>query len=111
MHPPQFTQNENSPAAVGARVRALRIARGLTLKAFAPLLSTDVATLSRIERGLQPMLVAHLIAAASALSVPIAVLCGEVPLAHAAAVDALRAGGTSGAAVLARVVADLLAEA
>lgn len=77
---------EAAPGAVaglGARLRALRQDRGLTLDALAEAAAIDKGYLSRLERGLKAPSIATLLRLSEALGVPAAELFGERVAEHA----------------------------
>lgn len=59
------------PAEFGERVRFLRRARDLTQQDLAESMGVDISTISRLERGVQPVSVYRLPALARALGVEI----------------------------------------
>ncbi len=65
------------PASLGADLRALRRARGLTLQALAEALGRSVGWVSQVERDLSQPSIADLRAMAKALGVPISMLFGK----------------------------------
>ncbi|WP_198368333.1 helix-turn-helix domain-containing protein [Roseomonas sp. KE0001] len=69
--------------ALGARLRALRQAAGLTLDALAEAASLDKGYLSRVERGLKAPSIATLLRLSEALAVPVGELFGESVAEHA----------------------------
>ncbi|NEN80662.1 helix-turn-helix domain-containing protein [Nocardioides zeae] len=66
-------------AAVGARVRALRSERGLTLSALARTAGIGKASLSELEQGRRNPTLATLYAVAGPLGVPLVALLGDAP--------------------------------
>lgn len=66
-------------AAVGARVRALRSDRGLTLSALARAAGIGKASLSELEQGRRNPTLATLYAVARPLGVPLVALLGDAP--------------------------------
>jgi len=66
-------------AAVGARVRALRSDRGLSLSALARTAGIGKASLSELEQGRRNPTLATLYAVAGPLGVPLVALLGDVP--------------------------------
>lgn len=62
---------------LGLQVRALRLARGLTLDRLAALTSLNKGHLSRIERNLKAPSIAAVVKLAEAFSVPVSTLFGE----------------------------------
>lgn len=66
-------------AAVGARVRALRTDRGLTLSALARAAGIGKASLSELEQGRRNPTLATLYAVAGPLGVPLVALLGDTP--------------------------------
>lgn len=67
----------SSPSAVGARIAALRKARGLTLARLAAACGVSESTISRIENGLTAVSAHHLFAMAKLLDVDIADFFGD----------------------------------
>ncbi|MBP0495469.1 helix-turn-helix domain-containing protein [Pararoseomonas indoligenes] len=70
-------------AELGARLRALRQARGLTLDTLAESAGLDKGYLSRLERGLKNPSIATVLRLSEALEVPVAELFGERLAEHA----------------------------
>lgn len=66
-------------ADVGARVRALRSERGLTLSALARTAGIGKASLSELEQGRRNPTLATLYAVAGPLGVPLVALLGDAP--------------------------------
>ena len=65
------------PASLGADLRALRRARGLTLQALAEALGRSVGWVSQVERDLSQPSIGDLRALAKALDVPLSMLFGK----------------------------------
>ncbi|WP_458094503.1 helix-turn-helix domain-containing protein [Roseomonas sp. WA12] len=70
-------------AELGARLRALRQDRELTLEALAEMAGLDKGYLSRLERGLKNPSIATVLRLSEALDVPVAELFGERLAEHA----------------------------
>ncbi|MBR0641659.1 helix-turn-helix domain-containing protein [Plastoroseomonas hellenica] len=70
-------------AGLGARLRVLRLGRGLTLDVLAEAAGIDKGYLSRLERGLKAPSIATLLRLSEALGVPAAELFGERVAEHA----------------------------
>lgn len=70
-------------AELGARLRALRQDRDLTLDALAEMAGLDKGYLSRLERGLKTPSIATVLRLSEALEVPVAELFGERLAEHA----------------------------
>jgi transcriptional regulator with XRE-family HTH domain len=99
--------------AVAANVRALRVARGMSLGDLASASGAGKATLSRIEAAQANPTVETLYALADALGVPFGALTAEaVPAArHVRAGDVPRVGGSVEARVLTQIAGGALVEA
>jgi transcriptional regulator with XRE-family HTH domain len=99
--------------AVAANVRALRVARGMSLGDLASASGAGKATLSRIEAERGNPTVETLYALADALGVPFGALTAEAaPEArHVRAVDVPRVGGSIEARVLTQIAGGALVEA
>lgn len=67
------------PPSLGADLRALRKARGLTLAELADLVDRSVGWLSQVERDLSSPAVGDLRDLAAALDVPVSMLFGQAP--------------------------------
>jgi transcriptional regulator with XRE-family HTH domain len=70
-------------AGLGARLRALRQAAGMTLDALAEAAKLDKGYLSRVERGQKAPSIATVLRLSEALSVPVGELFGERVAEHA----------------------------
>jgi transcriptional regulator with XRE-family HTH domain len=77
-------------AELGARLRALRQDRDLTLDALAEAAGLDKGYLSRLERGLKNPSIATVLRLSEALEVPVAELFGESLAEHAVRVTRAR---------------------
>jgi transcriptional regulator with XRE-family HTH domain len=99
--------------AVAANVRALRVARGMSLGDLASASGAGKATLSRIEAGRANPTVDTLYALADALGVPFGALTAEAAPAarHVRAGDVPRVGGSVEARVLTQIAGGALVEA
>jgi transcriptional regulator with XRE-family HTH domain len=75
---------------MGARLRALRQSRELTLDALAEMASLDKGYLSRLERGQKNPSIATVLRLSEALDVPVAELFGERLAEHAVRVTRAR---------------------
>jgi hypothetical protein len=99
--------------AVAANVRALRMARGLSLGALAAASGTGKATLSRIEARQGNPTVETLYALADALGVPFGALVADTapPPRHRHADEVPHVGGSVEARVLTQIAGGALVEA
>jgi transcriptional regulator with XRE-family HTH domain len=99
--------------AVAANVRALRVARGMSMGDLASASGAGKATLSRIETGQANPTVETLFALADALGVPFGALTAETAPAarHVRARDVPRVGGSIEARVLTQIAGGALVEA
>jgi transcriptional regulator with XRE-family HTH domain len=99
--------------AVAANVRALRVARGLSLGALAVASGTGKATLSRIEARQANPTVETLYALADALGVPFGALVADTAPAerHLRGEDVPHVGGSVEARVLTQIAGGALVEA
>jgi len=80
---PKHLEDEAVRAAVGGRLRDVRVEKGWSQERLAEALGLDSMTISRIETGRRSLTAGAAIRAAEALGVPIAVLLGvsEAPIA------------------------------
>jgi len=62
------------------RIREARRCAGVTQAALAARIGVDQSRISRMERGISPVTVAHLAAIAAALNVPVAALLDDSPV-------------------------------
>lgn len=76
------------PPDVGGRIRAFRVAQGLSLRRLAALSGFSVGFLSLVERGLSSISLARLHAVATALGVPMAEFFGDLAMAGEDEADA-----------------------
>jgi transcriptional regulator with XRE-family HTH domain len=99
--------------AVASNVRALRVARGMSLGELATASGAGKATLSRIEAGRANPTVETLFALADALRVPFGALTAEEapPARHVRARDVPHVGGSVEARVLTQIAGGGLVEA
>lgn len=80
MNPPlAVTAEEPVDRAVGARIRSLRQARGLSLEQLCSAAGLSIGFLSQIERGISSPSLKALASLADALDLPIGALFGVVP--------------------------------
>lgn len=93
---PRPPPTDPATAVVGARLRCLRKARGISLQALSGSTGASIGYLSQVERGLSTPTLKLLASAADALGVSLAAFIGATGPGTRSETPVMRAGGRSG---------------